>query len=101
MSKEEIRTTASQTLPAGVQIPASWGGLIVWAVGKWGTGAVFLCLLVPVYMDLKASNERFAEIAQASARATDALATKIEISNSAILRLDDAIRRIESHNSKP
>jgi len=39
----------------------SWPALIVWALTKWGIGLVFLALLVPVYQDLKASNERFAK----------------------------------------
>lgn len=96
MSKEELHNAAQLDTPAAVQVPQNWCGIIVWAVGKWGVGGIFLAMLVPVYMDLKQSNERFAEIASSTARAVDALAIKIETSNTTIQRLDDAIRRLET-----
>jgi hypothetical protein len=96
MSKDDLHEVAQLDTPAAVHVPANWCGLLVWAVGKWGAGAIFLALLVPVYLDLKTSNERFAEIASSTARAVDALAVKIEASNQAIVRLDDAIRRLET-----
>jgi hypothetical protein len=96
MSKEELHAAAMADTPASVDIPQSWAALIVWAVGKWGAGAVFLCLLVPVYLNGQAHSARFAEIASATARAIDALAIKIEAQNTSIQRLDDALRRIET-----
>lgn len=104
MSRAEIHQAAEQSTPAGVTVPNTWWGLFIWAVGEWGTGAVFLCMLIPVYMDLRQSNERFASIAghaatasQATAKAVDALAARVESSNTAIIRLDDAIRRLEAY----
>ena len=96
MSREYLHAAAQADTPAAVQVPNSWPALVVWAVGKWGVGAIFLALLIPVYLDLKQSNERFAEIASSTARAVDALAIKIETCNTTIQRLDDAIRRLET-----
>jgi len=101
MSREDLHAVAEQTTPASVTVPSTWGGLIVWAVGKWGAGAVFLVLLVPVYQDLKASNNRLADISNKNVQVLEALANKIEASNQAVTRLDDALRRIEQHTAKP
>jgi hypothetical protein len=103
MSKEELHEFAESTTPAEINVPKTWAGLAVWALGKWGIGVVFLALLVPVYQDLKISNSRFyeiirqnAEISTQNVRVMEALATKIEASNTAIQRLNDAIIRLEN-----
>ena len=70
----------------------------MWALGKWGIGVVFLALLVPVYQDLKLSNSRWADQATQNIRVMEAMAAKIEASNTAITRLDDALRRLETRN---
>lgn len=99
MSKEEIHSIAESLTPPSVSVPQTWGGIIVWALGKWGIGVVFLALLVPVYQDLKTSNSQLAVISTNNVRVLEALAAKIEASNHAVQRLDDAIRRLESTTS--
>ena len=96
MSKDEIHSIAESQTPPEVNVPQTWGGLIVWALGKWGIGIVFLALLVPVYQDLKISNSQFATISSSNVRVLEALAAKIEAGNIAVQRLDEAIRRLES-----
>lgn len=98
MSKEELHELAKSTTPEQVNIPATWGGLLVWAAGKWGVGIVFLVLLVPVYQDLKESNKQIAELSRANVQVLTALAQKIDDSNLRITRLDDAMRRIEDRD---
>jgi len=100
MSKEELHELAVSTTPETVNVPATWGGLIVWAAGKWGVGIVFAAMLVPVYTDLKESNKQIAELSRANVQVLTALAQKIDDSNTRITRLDDAMRRIEDreHN---
>jgi hypothetical protein len=98
MSKEELHELAQSSTPAEISVPETWGGLLIWAVGKWGVGIVFLALLVPVYQDLKLSNSRWADQATQNIRVMEALAAKIEASNSAIARLDDSLRRLEARN---
>jgi hypothetical protein len=92
---DHLHSLANQTTPAEVTVPHTWGGLIVWAAGKWGVGIVFLVLLVPVYQDLKESNKRVADITQANVQVLTALAAKIESTNAHVQRIDDSIRRLE------
>jgi hypothetical protein len=101
MSKEEIHDIAESTTPPEINVPRTWAGLVVWALGKWGIGIVFLALLVPVYQDLKTSNariygiiERSAEVSTQNVRAMEALAAKIESSNAATARLEEALHRL-------
>jgi hypothetical protein len=99
MSKDEIHAAAESTTPPDVNIPYTWGGLIVWALAKWGIGVVFLALLVPVYQDLKTSNSQLAAISTNNVRVLEALASKIEASNVTVQRLADDIRRLEASNA--
>jgi hypothetical protein len=93
---DQLHTIATNSTPQSVEVPKTYAGLIVWAVGKWGIGIVFAAFLVPVYQDLKASNQRVADITQASVQAITALASKIESTNAHVQRIDESIRRLES-----
>jgi hypothetical protein len=95
MTTENFHQMAVATTPENVDIPKSYTGLIVWAVGKWGIGVVFALFLVPVYQDLKASNQRLADISKANVEVLTALAQKIESTNQQMQRIDDSIRRLE------
>lgn len=99
MTTENLHQMAAATTPENVEIPKTYTGLIVWAIGKWGIGIVFAAFLIPVYQDLKASNQRLADISQANVQVLTALAQKIETSTSQIQRMDDSIRRLE--NNRP
>ena len=103
MSLEELHSVAEQTTPSEVEVPKTWSGIAVWALGKWGIGVVFLALLIPVYQDLKVSNARFydvisknAEVSSQNVRVMEALAFKIENGNIATQRLEEAIHRLET-----
>jgi hypothetical protein len=98
MSKDDLHALAESTTPPDINVPSTWGGIIIWALGKWGIGIVFLGLLVPVYQDLKFSNAQLASISSSNVRVLEALAAKIEASNVAVQRLDDALRRLEATN---
>ena len=100
MTLQNLHQAAEESTPAGINVPQTWGGILVWALGKWGIGVVFLAMLVPVYQDLKASNATMAEMSAANVRVLETLAAKVEASNAAISRLDDTVRRLESANSK-
>jgi hypothetical protein len=97
---DNLHSIAQQTTPESVEIPRTYKGLVVWAVGKWGIGIVFAAFLVPVYQDLKESNRRLADISQANVQVLTALAQKIEATNHQVQRMDDSIRRLETR-SKP
>lgn len=96
MTLGDFHEVAQSTTPQGVNVPRSWGGLAIWAVGKWGAGAVFLMMLVPVYSDLKESNMRLAEISTANVRALEALTQRVEATTMAVQRLTDDVRRLET-----
>jgi len=99
MTTENLHQLASATTPENVEIPKSYAGLIVWAIGKWGIGIVFAAFLVPVYQDLKASNQRLADISHANVQVLTALAQKIDATNQQVQRMDDSLRRLENHNN--
>jgi hypothetical protein len=96
VTTENLHQVAAASTPQGVEIPKTYTGLIVWAIGKWGIGIVFAAFLIPVYQDLKASNQRLADISQANVQVLTALATKIDATNQQVQRMDDSIRRIEA-----
>jgi hypothetical protein len=77
-------------------IPNSWQALIVWALTKWGIGVIGFALLVPVYLDLKVSNERFAKLAEANVTAIQTLAARIEQAHDNVGSMSETIRRIEN-----
>lgn len=97
MSIDPIHAAAQSQTPAEIDVPKSWAGLLVWAVGKWGAGAVFLILLFPVYSDLKESNARFVEMSRANVEALKTMAVEISKNRDHIGALTEEIRR----NSKP
>lgn len=96
MSADDLHQIASDSTPQNVEIPKSYAGLMVWALGKWGAGAVFLFLLIPVYQDLKSSNQRLADISVANVEVLRALALRVDAATDRIERMDDAVRRLES-----
>lgn len=95
MTMDNLHEVAQSSTPQNVVVPKSWGGLVIWAVGKWGAGAIFLLMLVPVYSDLKASNLRLAEISTANVKALEALTQRVESTNQAVQRLNEDVRRLE------
>jgi len=97
MTLEIAHKVAEENSPEYVSVPQTWGGVIVWAAGKWGVGIIFAAMLVPVYQDLKESNQRLADVSKANVEVLTALAQKVETGNERTSRLEEAIRRLETH----
>lgn len=97
---DQLHQLAKETTPSTVDVPNTYTGLVVWAVGKWGIGVVFAAFLIPVYQDLKASNQRLADISQANVQVLTALAGRIDQMSSRVEHLDDTIRRLENSSQK-
>jgi len=93
MSKEQLHTIATEDLP---DLPKSWPAIFAWLVGKWGVGAIFMAMLVPVYLDLKSSNERFAKLSEANVQAIMTLSQRIDESHNNVGTMQETVRRIES-----
>lgn len=86
MSRDELHQRANESTPASVVVPNTWAGLIVWAVGKWGVGAIFGLMLVWVYQDLQNANKAMVEVVRANTKAMEGMAQGI----------NDALRHRES-----
>lgn len=98
MDLQDLHQAATSSTPENVTIPQTWGGLIAFAIAKWGVGAVFLGLLVPVYMDLKTSNQQFVDIAKANVTTLTALAEQVRVNSEKTDQLARAVERLESKN---
>ncbi len=94
MSKEELHEIAVASTPEHVNIPQTWGALLVWAVGKWGVGVVFAAMLVPVYTDLKASNQQVAEISKANIVILTQLSSQINLNSERSERIEDTLNQL-------
>lgn len=68
MSTDTIHQIAQNDTPAAVEVPNSLAGLLVWAAGRFGGGAVIglLCLvgLNTVYQDMKETNRVLLTVVQ-------------------------------------
>jgi predicted nuclease with TOPRIM domain len=98
-TKEAIHTAINEDQPSDYQLPKTWPAIVAMLFTKAGLGAIFLLLLIPVYLDLKASNERFAKLAEANITAMQALTSKIEKSHENVGTMQETIRRIETELS--
>lgn len=92
---DQLHQLAKDSTPQTVAVPNTYTGLVVWAVGKWGIGVVFAAFLIPVYQDLKASNQRLADISQANVQILTALAGEIKTVNINVSHLDDTVKDLE------
>jgi uncharacterized protein YoxC len=90
----QLHQAAKNSTPQDVNVPNTYTGLIVWAVGKWGIGVVFAAFLIPVYQDLKASNQRLADISQANVQVLTALAGEIKSMHTSVSHLEDRVERL-------
>ena len=54
MSQEELHQLANADTPAVVQVPKTINGLIIWALARFGGGAIFALACVYVYKDMRA-----------------------------------------------
>lgn len=93
MSKDQLHELAQAEIP---EIPKTWPAIIAFLVGKWGVGAIFGAMLVPVYLDLKASNERFAKLSEANVQAIMTLSQRIERGQDNVATMQETVRRIEA-----
>lgn len=98
MSKEELLKIAKEDTPQSVQIPHNWSGVIAWLAGKYGVGGIFMAMVAMLYVDLKASNERFARITEANVAAITALVQRIDQSLANVESMRETVRRIEEHS---
>jgi hypothetical protein len=89
---QKLAEFANKDTPAEIYVPATWPALITWAVGKFGIGVIFAAMLIPVYLDLRTSNQAMVDVARSSAEAIGQLASKIEAQNQKIDRLAHDVR---------
>lgn len=93
MSLEELHEVATLNSPNNVDVPATWSGIVVWALTKWGIGILGFLMLVPVYLDLKSSNERFEKITEANIRVVTVFSERVQANSERLERLDQTLQR--------
>lgn len=93
---EDLHNYANSTLPDSVKIPPTWQGLALWALGKWGVGAVFMGMVFFLYSDLRESNKQFADLVRSNIAAFTVLSARVDDSHGRVGTMSETIRRIES-----
>jgi hypothetical protein len=91
---QAIYTMANKTTPPDVTVPETWTGVIVWALGKWGVGAVFMVMVYFLYLDLRASNDRFARLVEANTTAIHAFAQQVSENHSKVNEMKSTVSSI-------
>lgn len=75
--------------------PTNWISLASIMIAKYGIGVVGFIAVIPVYLDLKASNDRFAALVESNIRTNTAVVSQIEKAHDRVGTMGDTIRRIE------
>jgi predicted nuclease with TOPRIM domain len=70
--------------------------LVAILIAKYGLGILGFIAVVPVYLDLKSSNERFAILVESNIKTNAALVERIEKAHEKVGLMNDTIRRIET-----
>ncbi|MEN3940678.1 hypothetical protein WJU23_05235 [Prosthecobacter sp. SYSU 5D2] len=72
MSTTQIHNIAKQDTPASVEVPKEWRGLLIWAVGRFGSGILLAAAcswaLMRVYDDHAMQTRQLMSILEARAR---------------------------------
>lgn len=83
------QTTPARPTPTGLVS-------LVWSLlDRYGMSVAGFIIVVPVYLDLKASTERFACLVESNIRTNSAVIAQIEKAHDKVGTMGDTIRRIE------
>ena len=98
MSKDTVHSLAEADTPAIVNVPNTWSGLLIWAVGRFGSGILIaaLCVagIIRVYGDLRDQNQALIVLIKEQTAASSGLQTTLsELKNSL------ALVATEAHNA--
>lgn len=103
MSKDTVHSLAQADTPAIVDVPNTWSGLLIWAVGRFGSGILIaaLCVagIVRVYGDLKEQNQALITLIKEQTAASSGLQSALhELKTSLSLVATEAKR---AHGDRP
>lgn len=101
MSKEEAIRNANHDTPPDVDVPHSWMGLILWAVGRWGFGVPIAIALVFVYQDLRLESNSKTDLIRSITDVQHANVRALEAMSAAIISNSRAIEELERNTRKP
>ncbi len=87
-----VHSMAKHDTPEGVDVPDSVSGLIVWAVGRFGIGVIFLFMVWQQYRDQGALVDRMMKALENRAVADLQIAKAITDSSSILSALREEIR---------
>ena len=98
-----MHSLAQADTPAIVDVPNTWSGLLIWAVGRFGSGILIaaLCVagIVKVYGDLKEQNQVLITLIKEQTAASSGLQSALyELKTSLSLVATEAKR---AHGDRP
>jgi len=103
MSKDTVHSLAQADTPAIVDVPNTWSGLVIWAVGRFGSGILIaaLCVagIVKVYGDLKEQNQALITLIKEQTAASSGLQSTLSELKTSLLLVVSEVKR--AHGERP
>lgn len=103
MSKDVVHSLAQADTPALIDVPNTWSGLVVWAVGRFGVGVLFAAVCVVgitrVYGDIKELNKELVQLIREQAQTSAGLQLSISKLETTISTV--ALDAHKAHNTQP
>ena len=103
MSKDTVHSLAQADTPAIVDVPNTWSGLLIWAVGRFGSGILIaaLCVagIVKVYGDLKEQNQALITLIKEQTAASSGLQSTLSELKTSLLLVVSEVKR--AHGERP
>lgn len=96
MTKATSQTAVQPAQEPAPEIPKTMQALFALMYQRLGTGAVFLAMVLWLYNDGKAKDERYAKQSEATVTAILTIANSVEKATTQVQQMQDAVRRIES-----
>ena len=102
MSKDTVHSLAQADTPAIVDVPNTWSGLLIWAVGRFGSGILIaaLCVagIVKVYGDLKEQNQALITLIKEQTAASSGLQSTLSELKTSLLLVVNEVKRVHGEH---
>lgn len=85
---EKLTEHANKSTPKGVEVAPGINGLVTWAVGRFGAGAIFLVAVIVMYSDLKAERQISMNLLRENITVMQKTATGLEKVNDTMTRME-------------
>ena len=85
---------ANKNTPENIVVPNSLWGIVAWAMGRWGVGAVFMAMVYFLYLDLRESNKQFSKLVEANTAAIAMFAKEANEGHAKVEAMKETVARI-------